>query len=170
MLIGMRVPHQVSRFFRWTGPIRWVSGTSLYHPQVTVVRILAASLPIAAGVLVTVAGLLAIRHRLPRNRYLGVRTSATLRDDTAFTVGNRVAGLPVTVAGVVGVLGGVLALIMPTTGAGIVAAVLGLIGLVTIASAGGALGHRAAQAMPKQAPAGCAGCQCGGCGAAASSA
>lgn len=130
----------------------------------TVVRILAASLPIAAGVLVTVVGLLAIRQRLPRNRFIGVRTWATLRDDTAFTVGNRVAGVPVAAAGAVGVLGGVLGLIMPTTTGGFVAAVLGLTGLVAIASAGGALGHRAAQAVPKQVPAGCAGCQCGGCG------
>jgi uncharacterized membrane protein len=137
---------------------------------VTVVRILAASLPIAVGVLVTVAGVLALRQRLPRNRYLGVRTSATLRDDTAFAVGNRVAGLPVAVAGAVGVLGGVLALLMPTTGGGVVAAAIGLVGLVAIASAGGALGHRAAQTVPKQAPAGCAGCQCGGCGVTASSA
>lgn len=124
-------------------------------------------LPIVAGVGLAVPGYLGLTSRLPRNRFAGVRTSATLRDEGTFRVANRVAGLPMIVAGLVGVLGGVVALLAATTAAALVAAVLGCLGLLCIAVGGGVLGHRAALAVPEprpEAPAGCAGCACGGCG------
>jgi hypothetical protein len=127
--------------------------------------VILASVLAALGVAVAVLGLLGLRERLPINRFAGVRTAATMRDADTFRVGNKVAGLPLLVAGLVGVLGGVLGLTLPT--GGLVAGLLGLAGLVGIAVAGGLLGHKAALAIPEpepELPAGCAGCACGNCG------
>ncbi|MGX7823769.1 SdpI family protein [Actinokineospora sp. 24-640] len=122
--------------------------------------------PLVAGLSLLVVGFLGFTGRLPRNRYAGVRTASTLRDDDAFRVGNKVAGLPIAVAGAVGVLGAVLGWLMPSP---VLACVLALVGLLVITVAGGLLGARAAAAVPEPAaavPAGCKGCQCGsgGCG------
>lgn len=120
--------------------------------------------PLVAGLSLLVVGLLGFTERLPRNRYAGVRTASTLRDDDAFRVGNKVAGLPIAVAGVVGVLGAVVGWLMPSP---VLACALALVGLLAITVAGGLLGARAAAAVPEPAPevpAGCKGCQCGGCG------
>jgi hypothetical protein len=53
---------------------------------------------VTAGVLVAASGILGVLGRLPRNRWAGVRTSATLRNDPAFEAGNRVAGPAVIAA------------------------------------------------------------------------
>jgi hypothetical protein len=127
---------------------------------------LVALVPLVVGLVVAAVGTLGFLGRLPRNRFGGVRTPATLRDDETFRVGNKVAGLPIAVAGAVGILGGAVALAM-TGAAALVVAVLALLGTVVIAGAGGVLGHRAAEAVPApepELPAGCKGCQCGGCG------
>lgn len=129
-----------------------------------------ALVPLLVGLVVATVGALGFRERLPRNRFGGVRTPATLRDDETFRVGNKVAGLPIAVGGLVGVLGGGLALAMTGAAAVVVTSVLALLGTVVIAGAGGVLGHRAAEAVPEPAPElpeGCKGCQCGGCGVAA---
>lgn len=127
---------------------------------------LVAFVPLVVGLVVAAVGLLGFLERLPRNRFGGVRTPATLRDDETFRVGNKVAGLPIAVGGLVGVIGGGVALLTTGTTA-IVVAVLAMLGSLVIAAAGGVLGHRAAEAVPApepELPAGCAGCQCGGCG------
>ncbi|MFL6123277.1 SdpI family protein [Actinophytocola sp.] len=126
---------------------------------------LVALVPLVVGLVVAVVGLLGFLERLPRNRFGGVRTPATLRDDETFRVGNKVAGLPVAVGGWVGVVGGGVALLM-TGAATVVVAAVALVGTLAIAAAGGVLGHRAAEAVPApepELPAGCKGCQCGGC-------
>lgn len=133
---------------------------------------LLALVPLVVGLVVTSLGVLGFLERLPRNRFGGVRTPATLRDDETFRVGNKVAGLPIAVAGLVGVLGGGAAFAMTGTAAVVVTVVLALLGTLVIAAAGGVLGHRAAESMPVPAPApalpaGCKGCQCGGCDLAA---
>jgi SdpI/YfhL protein family len=127
--------------------------------------VILASVLAVVGAAVAVLGVLGLLERLPLNRFAGVRTAATMRDADTFRIGNKVAGLPIAVAGGIGVLGGVLGLALPT--GALVAGLLGLIGMVAIASAGGLLGHRAALAVPKpepELPAGCAGCACGNCG------
>ncbi|WP_459713516.1 SdpI family protein [Actinophytocola sp. KF-1] len=129
-----------------------------------------ALVPLVVGLVVASVGVLGFLERLPRNRFGGVRTPATLRDDETFRVGNKVAGLPIAVAGVVGIAGGGIALAMTGTAAIVVTSVIALLGTLVIAGAGGVLGHRAAEAVPEpepELPAGCKGCQCGGCGAAA---
>jgi uncharacterized membrane protein len=117
-----------------------------------------------AGAGLLTVGVLGWRRRLPRNRFVGVRTPATLRSDAAFIIANRVAAPPVLAAGGICVAGGALAL-----GAGgaaltviVAVAAVGAVGLVL---AGGLLGHRVAAAMPSPAG-GCATCTCsgGGCG------
>ncbi|OLF18286.1 SdpI family protein [Actinophytocola xanthii] len=127
---------------------------------------LLALVPLVVGSALVVVGLLGLLERLPRNRFVGVRTPATLRSDRAFLVANKVAGLPVAVAGAVGVASGALGLLASS----LVLAAVGFAGLVGIAVAGGMLGHRAGEAVPDEKPAqeralpdGCRGCACGGC-------
>ncbi|GAB3438112.1 SdpI family protein [Actinophytocola sediminis] len=118
--------------------------------------------PLVVGLVIAVVGVLGAARRLPRNRFGGVRTPATMRTDQTFVVANQVAGPPIAVAGAVGVLSGLVGLL----GANLVVAGIGFVGLVGIAVAGGILGHRAAEAVPEEPPAlpaGCAGCACGGC-------
>ena len=119
-------------------------------------RLLAAVLLIAAAALFTV-GLLGWQRRLPRNRFAGIRTPATLRSDAAFSAANRVAAPTVGGALALGTGGATLAVIVAVAGAGAVGLLL----------AGGLLGHRVASAVPPP-TGGCAGCICsgGGCTAA----
>jgi hypothetical protein len=124
-----------------------------------------ALLPMVLGVLVGWGGLLAWRERLSRERGAGVRTAATLRSDEAFRAGNRVAGLPTLAGGVVGVLAGIAALVMPSTGGLVTAAVIGLLGTFGLLAGGGVLGNRAASMVPAPEPAaGCSGCSICACG------
>jgi hypothetical protein len=111
------------------------------------------------GLAVGVTGWLGWRGVLRRNRFVGVRTPATLRDERTFEVANRVAGPPVTVAGVVMVVAGVVALVVPGVAGVVVAGAVGGLGGLVFAGAGGVLGHRVAAAMPEvRAPGGCGGC------------
>jgi uncharacterized membrane protein len=123
------------------------------------------------GVLLLVAGaaLLTVGwrgwlQRLPRNRFAGVRTPATLRSDAAFVAANRVAAPPVLAAGMISALGGALAL---GTGGALLTVIVAVTGAGTLALliAGGLLGHRVATAVPP--PARCSGCACGAGGCAA---
>jgi hypothetical protein len=126
--------------------------------------ILLAGLGIALG-LVGSAGW---RGRLRRDGRFGVRTPSALRTEESFRVANRVAGLPVLVGGVIAVLGGIAAFLVPTTAATVVTAVVGFVGAVVIAGIAGNIGHRAAMALlasKPPVPSGCAGCACGGCAA-----
>lgn len=123
--------------------------------------LLGVLLQVAGAGLLTV-GLLGWRRRLPRNRFAGVRTPATLRSDAAFIVANRVAAPPVLAAGAVCAAAGTLALGAAGPALTVIVAVAsaGAVGLVL---AGGLLGHRVAAAMPSTA-AGCATCACRGSG------
>jgi SdpI/YfhL protein family len=123
--------------------------------------------PLVVGLAIAVVGVLGLRERLPRNRFGGVRTPATMRTDRAFRVANKVAGLPLAVAGAVGAGSGLVGLL----GVSLVVAGVGFAGMAGIALAGGILGHRAAEALPdaqpdeqqRELPEGCRGCACGGC-------
>lgn len=138
------------------------------YPRMMVV---VALIPLIGGLLVGVGGFLGWQGKLSRDRGTGVRTDATLRSDEAFAVGNKVAGIPTMAAGVVGIVGGLAALAMPTPLPTTLAAVFGVVGLLGLLAAGGVLGNRAAAAVPEPVPAenaagGCGGCACGagGCG------
>jgi uncharacterized membrane protein len=126
-------------------------------------RLLAIVLLIAAAALLTV-GLLGWQRWLPRNRFAGIRTPATLRSDAAFSTANRVAAPSVVAAGAVCAAGGALALSAGGPALAVIVALAGA-GAVGLLLAGGLLGHRAASAVPPP-TGGCAGCACGGCTAA----
>ncbi|MGH3599278.1 MAG: SdpI family protein [Pseudonocardiaceae bacterium] len=128
-------------------------------------RLLAVVLLLAAAALLTV-GLLGWQRRLPRNRFAGIRTAATLRSDAAFSAANRVAAPTVFAAGAVCAAGGALALGTGGAALAVIVAVAGS-GAVGLLLAGGVLGHRVASAVPPP-TGGCAGCACsgGGCTAA----
>lgn len=118
----------------------------------------------ATGVGLLTVGLLGWGRRLPRNRFAGIRTPATLRSDAAFTAANRVAAPPVLAAGAICVAAG--ALVWGTEGAtlAVIAGVAG-VGTIALLIAGGLLGHRVATAIPP--PAACRSCACGTSGCAA---
>ncbi|HEY3893798.1 MAG TPA: SdpI family protein [Pseudonocardiaceae bacterium] len=117
---------------------------------------------LAAGAGLFVVGLLGWQRRLPRNRFAGMRTPATLRSDAAFVAANRVGAPPVLAAAAVCAAGGGLAL--GTNGAAltVIVAVAGA-GAVGLLLAGGLLGHHVATAIPPPRT-GCANCTCGGAG------
>ncbi|APU18031.1 MULTISPECIES: SdpI family protein [Actinoalloteichus] len=150
---------------------RSVQGAAREFAQATTAE--PSALPLAVAVVLSVVLLLAgaallvigwrgMKETLPRNRFAGVRTAATLRSDEAFRVGNRAAGLPTLVSGAIGVLTavGLLGLSGP---AQLIALGVGVVGLLGLTVAGGVLGTRAA-ATVKDKPArtlGCAGQCCG---------
>ncbi|MEU4801514.1 SdpI family protein [Actinosynnema sp. NPDC023587] len=108
-------------------------------------------------------GVLGMRGRLPRNRFFGVRSKATLRDDEAFTLANKVAAVPTVVAGAIALVTAAVVAVDPSTA--LVVGLIGLVGALVIAGAGGVLGHRAAEALPEPETSGCGGCACAGaCG------
>jgi hypothetical protein len=127
-------------------------------------RIVLGSLLVVAGVALVAVAVLGLRRKLPRNRWFGVRTSATLRSNAAFTVANQVAAAPLGAAGAVATAGGV-ALLAGADGtlAWALLAVSGA-GATVLAGVGGVAGDRAAAAMqpaPLE-PSACAG-TCAGC-------
>ncbi|MEV6846891.1 SdpI family protein [Actinoplanes sp. NPDC051411] len=95
---------------------------------------------IVAGALVALTGLLGSIGRLPRNRLAGVRTAATMRSDEAFVAGNRAAGPPIVLGGLVAVAGGVAVLF----GAGKPAIIPGVVIMVVLALVGASRANRAA--------------------------
>jgi hypothetical protein len=126
---------------------------------VTTVSVVVLLVGLSFGVI----GGLGLRGTLRRNRFFGVRTEAAMRSDEAFTLANKVAGLPTAVAGLVGLVGAAASLAMHDS---IVPLGVGVVGMLAIVVAGAATGTKAAEAMPEPEPtlpAGCAGCACGGC-------
>lgn len=115
---------------------------------------------VLAGVALVVVGALGWRGRLPRNRFAGVRTPATMRSPEAFAVANRVAGPPTVAAGVVLAVGGGFSAAATGPAVAVVAAV-GTVGGLALVVAGGLLGHRSAIALAGVVPARCANCICG---------
>jgi uncharacterized membrane protein len=113
------------------------------------------------GVFLGLVGCLGLTGKLPRNRFFGVRTAASMRDDETFLLANRVAGLPNVVAALVAVVAGVAIVVDPAVT--LTVGLIGLVGAVAITIAGGVVGHRAAEAMPApEAPSPCSACACGG--------
>jgi uncharacterized membrane protein len=121
--------------------------------------LLGVVLLVAGGGLLTV-GLLGWRRRLPRNRFAGIRTPATLRSDAAFIAANRVAAPPVLAAGAVCAAGGALAFGAGGPALTVIVAVAGT-GAVGLLLAGGLLGHRVAATIPVP-PGSCGQCACRG--------
>ena len=103
-------------------------------------------------------GIAGLAGRLPRNRWVGVRTPDTLRDDAAFRLANKVAGPTMLAGGAILFAGAVAASTFPTI-PGAIAVVLAVIGTIVVAGLGSAMATKAA--VP--APVGSCGSSCGGC-------
>ncbi|MFB9906617.1 SdpI family protein [Allokutzneria oryzae] len=132
-------------------------------PAPFIVQTALGAVLIVAGLAVAVVGTLGLLGRLPRNRFAGVRTEASMRDDDTFKAANRVAGLPFAAAGLVAAASGGLAIAMQDALATVIIMVIGVVGLLGMMAAGGALGSKAAAAMPEKPAGGCGGCCGGGC-------
>jgi uncharacterized membrane protein len=105
--------------------------------------VIPAIVMIVAGGLVVAVGVLGRLGRLPRNRLAGVRTSATLRSDRAFEVGNRAAGPATMLGGGAAMVSGLIGLFLPgRDAAGCV--LVGAVVMVALAVAGAVRGNRAA--------------------------
>lgn len=94
-----------------------------------------------------VVGIRGLRGTLPRNRWIGVRSTETMRSDEAFRIANRIAGPGTLGASVILTLGAIATLAVPGGWAlafGLVALVAALVvvGLVS------GIGVRAAAAVP----------------------
>jgi hypothetical protein len=121
-----------------------------------------AGLLVLGGLALAVVGILGWRRRLPRNRFAGVRTVNTLRDDETFAVGNLI-GAPLSMAaGAVAVLGGLAVLATPSTAVRLTLIVLAALGALVLTAVGGVLGDRAAKLVPVPTLGGCSGV-CAGC-------
>ncbi|MDT7636016.1 MAG: hypothetical protein QOC83_304 [Pseudonocardiales bacterium] len=121
-----------------------------------------AGLLVLGGLALAVVGILGWRRRLPRNRFAGVRTVNTLRDDETFAVGNQI-GAPLSMAaGAVAVLGGLAVLATPSTAVRLTLIVLAALGGLVLTAVGGVLGDRAAKLVPVPTLGGCSGV-CAGC-------
>lgn len=116
-----------------------------------------------AGLALAVVGVLGWRRRLPRNRFAGVRTAATLRDDETFAVGNQVSAPLTVTAGVAGLVAATAAAFAPAAVTGWVLAGIGILAMLALMLVGGVLGDRAATlAAPVETLGGCTGV-CMGC-------
>lgn len=104
-----------------------------------------------------VAGLLG---RLPRNRWLGVRNAATLRDDDTFRVANQVAAPTQLAAAAALALGGLASLKLDGA-AGIAVLALAAGAALILLAVGASTGVRTAAAMPDDT--GACGSSCGTC-------
>ena len=130
------------------------------------VQVILCAVLVLVGAALLFVGWRGLRGQLPRNRYAGARTPATLRSEETFELANRAAAPAYLAAGAVGVLSGASIPMLATTFSLVLVGVIGVVGLFALQAAGGLIGHRAAEAMPEPAPAaGCGGCAGGCCSA-----
>lgn len=127
-------------------------------------RLVLGSLLVLAGVVLLAVAVLGARSRLRRNRWFGVRTSATLRSDAAFTTANRAAAAPLGAAGAIAAAGGAVLLAGAGGVLGWVVLAVSAVGTLVIGGFGGAVGDRTAAAVTDDAPVqactgSCAGCE-----------
>ncbi len=113
-------------------PDGWGGHTRRYPDRVLIVAILLFLIALAVGAV----GVAALTGKLPRNRWAGVRTSESLRDDATFAMSNKVAAPSMLGAAALCVFGGVAALTLPTVW-GVVAVVVTVVAALLTAGAGG---------------------------------
>lgn len=124
------------------------------------VRLVVGSLLVLAGLALVVVAVLGARSVLRRNRWVGVRTVATLASETQFVAANRAAAVPVGAGGAVAAVGGVFLLL----DGGWVIPTISMVGTLGFTLLGGLVGNRAAELTPAPASfaASCGGA-CAGC-------
>lgn len=131
-------------------------------------RLVLGVLFVLAGVALVTVAVLGARSTLPRNRWVGVRTAATLESVPAWVSANRVAAPPLAAAGAVCLFAGVVLLAAPPAVLGWIVTAVAAVGALVLAGIGGALGDRAGRietatrAAEAEADNGCTG-SCAGC-------
>jgi len=123
--------------------------------------LIVAVLLFVLALVVGAVGVAALAGKLPRNRWAGVRTPESLRDDTTFALANKVAAPSMLGSAVLLALGGIASLTLPTV-AGIIAVVVTVVAALITAGAGGSIAARVASATKVDETAGC-GTSCGAC-------
>lgn len=136
------------------GPVAPCDG---YPGRVLIVAVLLFVLALVVGAV----GVAALTGKLPRNRWAGVRTTESLRDDDTFAMANKVAAPSILGAAVLLVAGGVAVLTLPTAAA-VIAIVVTVGAALITAGAGGSIAARVAAAAKPADDAGC-GTSCGAC-------
>jgi len=128
------------------------------------VRLVVGALLVLAGLALVVVAVLGARSVLRRNRWVGVRTPATLASETQFVAGNRAAAVPVGAAGVVAAVGGAFLLVSGSAVLDWIVLTIRLLGVLGLTVIGGLVGDRAAALIPDPTPfvASCGG-TCSGC-------
>ena len=128
------------------------------------VRLVVGSLLVLAGLALVAVAVLGARSVLRRNRWVGVRTAATLASETQFVAGNRAAAVPVGAAGVVAAVGGAFLLVSTAAVLNWVVLTISLLGVSGLTVVGGLVGDQAAALTQAPAPfaASCGGA-CAGC-------
>jgi len=128
------------------------------------VRLVVGSVLVLVGLAMVVVAALGARSVLRRNRWVGVRTAATLASETQFVAGNRAAAVPVGAAGVIAVVGGAFLLVDDDAVLNWVVLTISILGVLGMTVVGGLVGDRAAALTPAPAPfaASCGG-TCAGC-------
>ncbi|MCE0765908.1 SdpI family protein [Pseudonocardia kujensis] len=106
-------------------------------------RLVLGVLLVLAGVALVTVAVLGARSMLPRNRWAGVRTAATLESAPAWVSANQVAAPPLGAAGAVCLFAGVVLLAGPPAALGWIVTAIGVVGALVLAGIGGALGDRA---------------------------
>jgi hypothetical protein len=130
-------------------------------------RLVLGVLFVLAGVALVTVAVLGARSMLPRNRWAGVRTAATLESAPAWVSANRVAAPPLAAAGAVCLFAGVVLLAGPAAVLGWIVTAIAAVGSLVLAGIGGALGDRAGRSetatrAAESADGGCTG-SCAGC-------
>jgi hypothetical protein len=133
-------------------------------PVPSTLRLILGAALVLAGVVLVVVAVLGARSMLRRNRWVGVRTPATLASDAAFDAGNRAGAVPAGAAGAIAAVGGAVLLSGADGVLGWIVLVISLVGTGVLAGVGGLVGDHSAAAVepPSPFPAGCAG-TCAGC-------
>ncbi len=128
-----------------------------YPGRVLIVACLLFVLAVAVGAV----GVAALTGKLSRNRWAGVRTADSLRDDEAFALTNKVAAPSMLGAAVLLAVGGVASLTLPVVG-GVIAVIVTVVAAALTAGAGGSIAARVAAATKPAESEGC-GSSCGAC-------
>lgn len=115
----------------------------------------------AYGVVLLAVAVLGARGALPRNRFVGVRTTATVATTHAFATANKVAAPLVGAAGATALAAGAVLLTRPPAALGWVLLAVAVVAALVLCGVGGVLGDRAARLLDDATPA-CAG-SCPGC-------
>lgn len=85
--------------------------------------------------------------KLPRNRWAGVRTAESMRDDATFTMANKVAAPTSAAAALLLLVGGAAGLMLSGAFA-VVAVIACVVAAFVTAGVGGSIGARAAASAP----------------------